>query len=155
MASWIVTTCAVSDAAELARNNMSAFWEDPTWRILWPKDMNRNYIVEQCTKRMPRNLLKDRATLRHQKAVDPATGKVMGYARWILPPDRSKDVDGNPVWAGAQVPDVSEDEKVRFEWSFREAWWEPRDDMDSLDDKNHRVMNRIRSEKPYICTFLP
>lgn len=88
MTYWIVTSCAVSDGADLARNNMSAFWEDPTWKLLWPKFMAKEFIIEQCSKRVPRNLLQERSTLRHQKAVDPETGALMGYARWVLPQGR-------------------------------------------------------------------
>lgn len=156
MTSWIVTRCAVGDAADLARNNMSAFWEDPTWKLLWPKDMTEEFIIEQCTKRVPRNLLRERVTLRHQKAIDPETGALMGYARWVLPESRTVKTSGEPEWAEAQVLDVGADEKEKIESSFQSAWWEPRGDMDALDDKNHVVMDRIRSEKPYICvSFRP
>lgn len=151
MAPWTVTSCTVSDAADLARNSMSAFWENPTWILVWPADFTREYIIEQCAKRMPGSLLRDRATLRHQKAVDPETGTVVGYARWILPPGRAVKQTGEPEWGEAQVPDVSVDEREGFERLFRTADWNTRDDMDELDDKNHVVMNRIRSEKPYIC----
>ncbi|KAK1765087.1 acyl-CoA N-acyltransferase [Phialemonium atrogriseum] len=150
MGPWTVTSCTVSDAADLARNNMSAFWEDPTWILLWPRDFTREYVIEQCAKRMPRSLLRDRATLRHQKAVDPETGAIVGYARWILPPGRAVKATGEAEWGEAQVPDVSVDEREGFERLFRTADWNTRDDMDALDDKNHVVMNRIRSEKPYI-----
>ncbi|KAE8140682.1 hypothetical protein BDV38DRAFT_279659 [Aspergillus pseudotamarii] len=53
MASWKIEPCSVADAPALAYNDMSAFWEDPTW------------ILE----------------VRHQNAVDPLTGELVGYAR--------------------------------------------------------------------------
>ncbi|KAE8142358.1 hypothetical protein BDV38DRAFT_278523 [Aspergillus pseudotamarii] len=129
---------------------MAAFWEDPNWVILWPKDMKREFIIEQSAKRQPRNLLRDREKVRHQKAVDPVTGAVVGYARWILPSGHYTTEDGSPAWAEAQVPDVSEGEKKRYQELAESAWWNPREDMDSLDDKNHVVMDRILAEKPFI-----
>ncbi|KAE8369830.1 acyl-CoA N-acyltransferase [Aspergillus caelatus] len=139
MTTWKIEPCSVKDAAALARNNMAAFWEDPNWITLWPKDMKREFIIEQSAKRQPRNLLRDREKVRHQKAVDP-----------ILPPGHRTAENGSPAWAEAQVPDVSEDEKKRYQELAESAWWSPREDMDSLDDKNHVVMDRILAEKPYI-----
>ncbi|KAE8315837.1 acyl-CoA N-acyltransferase [Aspergillus transmontanensis] len=150
MTTWKIEPCFVGDAAALARNNMAAFWEDPNWVILWPKDMKQEFIIEQSAKRQPRNLLHDREKVRHQKAVYPSTGAVVGYARWILPPEHCTGENGSPAWAEAQVPDVSEDEKKRYQELAESAWWSPREDMNSLDDKNHVVMDRIRAEKPYI-----
>ncbi|KAE8372210.1 acyl-CoA N-acyltransferase [Aspergillus bertholletiae] len=150
MATWKIEPCSVDDAAALAHNNMAAFWQDSNWIILWPKDMKQEFIIRQSTKRQPRNLLRDREKVRHQKAVDPATGAVVGYARWILPSGHFTAGDGSPAWVEAQVPDVSEDEKKRYQELAESAWWSPRQDMDSLDDKNHVVMDRILAEKPYI-----
>ncbi|KAI0005821.1 hypothetical protein F4779DRAFT_633168 [Xylariaceae sp. FL0662B] len=53
---------------------------------------------------MPRNLLRHRQTLRHQKAVDASSDAVVGYARWILPSARAVTAGGEPEWAEAQVP---------------------------------------------------
>lgn len=65
MTTWKIEPCFVGDAAALARNNMAAFWEDPNWVILWPKDMTQEFIIEQSAKRQPRNLLRDREKVRH------------------------------------------------------------------------------------------
>lgn len=150
MPTWKIEPCSVNDAAALARNNMAAFWEDPNWVILWPKDMKQEFIIEQSAKRQPRNLLRNRENIRHQKAVDPVTGAVVGYARWILPSTHGTAEDGSPAWVEAQVPAVSEDEEKRYQELAESAWWSPREDMGSLDDKNHDVMDRILAEKPYI-----
>lgn len=75
---------------------------------------------------------------------------MVGYARWILPPGHCIAEDGSPKWVEAQVPDVSEDEKKQYQELAESAWWSPREDMNSLDDKNHVVMDRIQAEKPYI-----
>jgi len=91
--------------------------------------------------------------MRHQKAVDPISGEVVGYARWVLPEGYcEKEEDGERVaeWKEAQVEDVSEEDRGRFEEMAREAWWEGRSDMDSLDDENNAVTKRITSEKAYI-----
>ncbi|KAI1074527.1 acyl-CoA N-acyltransferase [Whalleya microplaca] len=150
MAPWEIVPCTVADAGALARNNMGAYWEDPTWILLWTKDIKQEFLIEQCAKRMPRNLLRDRETLRHQKAVDASSGAVVGYARWILPSARTVTAGGEPEWAEAQVPDVGADEKKSFEHVASNAWWNPRDDMSGLDEKNLIVRNRILADKPYI-----
>ncbi|KAI1210763.1 acyl-CoA N-acyltransferase [Annulohypoxylon truncatum] len=150
MASWKIEGCTVADAPALARNNMSAFWEDPTWILLWPKEITREFLIKQGEKRYPRLLLRDREVTRHQKAVDPATGALVGYARWILPAGRSTAADGSPEWASAQAPDVGDDERRRFEELAESAWWNGRKEMRHIDDKNDVVMDRILSEKSYI-----
>ncbi|KAI0112714.1 acyl-CoA N-acyltransferase [Hypoxylon sp. NC0597] len=150
MTTWRIEGCTVADAAALAHNNMSAFWEDPTWILLWPKETTREFLIEQGAKRYPRLLLSDRETARHQKAVDPNTGAVVGYVRWILPPGYSTTNDGNPVWPEAQVPDVNDDERKQFDELAQSAWWNGRKEMKNIDDKNDVVMDRILAEKPYI-----
>ncbi|KAF7589819.1 hypothetical protein BBP40_003629 [Aspergillus hancockii] len=150
MTAWKIEPCAITDAAALARNNMAAFWEDPTWVIMWPKEITLEFLIEQSTKRQPRNLLRDREKLRHLKAVDPVTSAVVGYARWILPARHLAAEDGSPAWVEAQVPDVDEGERKWCEELAESAWWNPRGDMDELDDKNRVVMDRILSERPHI-----
>lgn len=150
MAGWKIEPCTVADGLALARNNMAAFWEDPTWILLWPSNITQEFLIEQSAKRQPRNLLRDREHTRHQKAVDSTTGAVVGYARWILPSSHSTAKDGGPEWEEAQVADVSDDERKRFEELAESAWWKGRNDMNGLDDKNYAVMNPILAEKPYI-----
>ncbi|KAI1454800.1 acyl-CoA N-acyltransferase [Annulohypoxylon moriforme] len=149
MTTWKIEGCTVADAAALAHNNMSAFWEDPTWILLWPKEITRDFLIKQGEKRYPRLLLREREVTRHQKAVDPATGALVGYARWILPAGRSTG-GGGPEWASAQVPDVGDDEKIQYEELAESAWWNGRKEMRHIDDKNDVVMDRILSEKSYI-----
>lgn len=111
MVAWEIRGCTVADAAALARNNISAFWDDPTWIQLWPEQVAQEFLIEQSTKRYPRNLLRDRATTRHQKTVNPVTGALVGYARWILPEGHSAAENGEPAWPEAQVPAVSGEEE--------------------------------------------
>lgn len=137
--SWKIQNCTVADATALAQNNIPAFWEDPSWRIVWPDDIKLEFLVEQSSKRQARNLLRSRETNRHQKAVDPVTGAVVGYARWILPPSHitAKDPNLGPEWVEAQVPAVSEEETAHFEELSNSAWWNMKSGMDHMDDKNH------------------
>ncbi|OIW25270.1 hypothetical protein CONLIGDRAFT_656928 [Coniochaeta ligniaria NRRL 30616] len=128
MAAWKIRGCTVADAPAIARNNMSAFWEDPTWILLWPE---HDFLIEQATKRYPRGLTRDRAVNRHQKAVDPVTA-------------------GNLLWPEAQVPAVSVEEEEEFRNLAESAWWEGRSGMSGLDDKNEVVMDRIMAERGYI-----
>ncbi|KJK68016.1 Acetyltransferase GNAT family protein [Aspergillus parasiticus SU-1] len=150
MTSWKTERCSIADAPALADNNMSAFWEDPTWILLWPKEIILDYLISQCAKRYPRSLLNSRKNTRHLKAVDPITGELVGYARWILPDTHLVAEDGTPQWGEAQIPDVSEEEKIRFQALEESAWWSGRSDMDSIDDLNDEVMHRILVQRPYM-----
>ena len=88
MERWRIKSCVLDDAPALARNNGGAFWSQPMWRIVWPKDMEEEFIIEQPVKCMPLRILKDRRAMRQQKAVDPDSGCLVGYARWELPSGR-------------------------------------------------------------------
>jgi hypothetical protein len=147
MSPYAIHHLTVQDAPALARNNMAAFWEDANWNILWPKGTTLPFLITQASNRYPRNLLKDRNILRHEKAVDPSTGALLGYARWKLP---VAEALRGECWTEAQVPDVSQSERNMFEKQASEAWWEPRSEMDSLDDENHRVKNRILGEGSFL-----
>ncbi|KAF6805603.1 acetyltransferase [Colletotrichum sojae] len=144
---WKILPCTLADAPALARNNMSAFWTDPNWRIMWP-DRTLDFIIAQCAERVPRNLLRDRVTLRHEKAVDPETGALVGYARWVLPAGLAAG-PGRAPWAEAQIPDVSAEESAAIEKKADAAWWEPVD-MEGSDDESIGIRNRILASKPYI-----
>lgn len=98
----------MADGDALAANNLPAFWADPHFRLNWP---NRalEYHVIQISKRYPNKLLTGRETKRHLKAVDPNTGRIVGYVRWILP----AGVDAS-VWPKGVTPAVSEDDEAFF-----------------------------------------
>jgi hypothetical protein len=84
--------------------------------------------------------------------VDPSTGAVVGYARWILPSGFAvgRDGEGGAGWTETQVEHVSEDDSKRFEELAESGWWNGGTGMSGIDDKNYVVMNRILKEKPYI-----
>jgi hypothetical protein len=148
MPNYKIEGCTASDAAALARNNMSAYWTDSTWRLNF-KNRTLDDIIEQCTKRVPMNLLSDRAQNRHQKVVDTETGAVLGYARWILP-DR---LTGE--WLGAQTPAVSAREEKEYQELHSSAVWIRREDgQPSLGKPLSDIMERLMSVKEYLGKYL-
>ena len=150
MPSWLISGCTTHDAAALAYNNISAFWTDPTWRLLWPETITLEYLIEQSSKRQARNLIRDREATRHLRATDPVTGALVGYARFVLPETCYLDDDATPPWPEAQVPDVSPSEKQVFDKHAQSAWWEGRKEISSIDDKNDDVLQRLLRQKSYI-----
>lgn len=150
MPDYVIQGCTVQDGADVARNNMSSFWEDQNWRIVW-KHSTLPRVIEACSARSPRNLLKDRALLRHFKAVDPDTGKFLGYARWKLPPGYHEDKDGNPTWPEGQTPDVTSEERAKIEEVADAADWNPDDEGDDLDAPITRRKIEYLARKEYLC----
>ncbi|KAJ9130903.1 hypothetical protein NKR23_g11968 [Pleurostoma richardsiae] len=143
MPTYKIEGCTVADAAALACNNMSAFWTDATWLLNW-EDQPLEYIIAQCTKRMPTVLTTDRAHRRHQKVIDAETGAVMGYARWILP-DR---LTGE--WLEAQTPAVSTIDEKAFMELFSSATWISRSDVNNLGKPLQVIMDRLMRGKEYL-----
>lgn len=149
MPDYVIQGCTVHDGADVARNNMSSFWEDQNWRIVW-KHSTLPRVIEACTARSPRNLLKDRALLRHFKAVDPNTGELLGYARWKLPPGYHKTEDGGPTWPEGQTPDVTPEERAKIEEVADAADWNPDDESDDLDAPITRRKIEYLARKEYL-----
>lgn len=128
MASYEISpNCTVADAKGIANCNVSAYWKETWWRLLWPEKTPES-VVEAIAARTPRNLLQMRGLRRHQKVKDAASGEIVGYARWVLP-DSHDD-----KWLEAQTPDVDDAAKAKFKSDFEGADYEPRDDMDEMDD---------------------
>lgn len=152
MPEYNITGCTVGDAADVARNNMSAFWEDPNWRYIW-NDTDLPSVIQQCTIRTPNNLIKDRDLLRHFKAVDPETGDFMGYIRWKLPVRYHKDKHGNPTWPEGQTPNVSAEDVKEIKANAEAAWWFTENENDRLDDQLRAIKNRILATKDYLGRY--
>ncbi|KAK0630337.1 acyl-CoA N-acyltransferase [Bombardia bombarda] len=151
MATWTIKGVTTDDAIAVALNNGRAFWHQPMWRMVWPKDITREYLIEQLTKRMPMRLLRDRDAFRHQKAVDNETGALLGYARWKFPESLvAAGKDGKVEWAEAQVPEVSADQEKAFKERQDSAWWKPSEEMNAVDTGAQEVKERILGEKEYI-----
>ena len=111
-----VQGCTVADADDMAINNMAAFFTDTTWVLNW-EGKSLETVTANAKMRAPWNLLKNRDTERHIKAIDPDTGRLLGYAKWTLP-ERCKG-----EWLGAQVPDVSKEDKLRYLETYGAADW--------------------------------
>ena len=95
------------------------------WILVWPSPFNLDTVIGKCKKRIGWNLVKDRDSERHLKAVDCASGGVLGYARWVLPVSLRKQ----DKWPVCQVPDVSDEEEVQLrgllevaDWTFATGW---------------------------------
>jgi hypothetical protein len=78
------------------------------------------------------------------ESVDPSTGVIVGYARWILPGPHSSS------WLEAQVSSIAEEDSRAFEASFKDADWSTRDDMGSFDDTLHKMMQKHTPKKAYM-----
>jgi hypothetical protein len=152
MPPYQITGCSIADGAALSHNNMSAFWQDPNWVLCWKHTTLEKHILE-AAKRFPRNLLNDREVLRHQKAVDPETGRVVGYARWILPVSHAKLEDGEPAWLEAQVPAVGEEEEAEIRRIAETADWKWLPGAEVLDIPVSRIKKELLEGKEYLRKF--
>jgi hypothetical protein len=143
----------VSDAIPLARNNCTAFWHQPYWRIMWPKDMQLPFMLAQVEKRITYTvILNDRDAMRHEKAVDDETGEIIGYCRWMLPEslvNKGKEA-GEVVWKERQVEEASEEARKKAQEEMATAWFEPREDMGELDGKIDEALARVSGDREYI-----
>ena len=108
--------CRPADASDIATVIMTAWNTNWHWRYRW-EDLSLETLIERSTKRFPWNLVTEREIKRHQKAVDVATGEVVGYARWLLPPELA---DKN-VWLEAQVAEPTLKDRELFERDFQES----------------------------------
>lgn len=143
----LVPNCTVDDAVGLANSNMTAFYGEPWWNMNWDKPLDA--IIESATARMPTNLLKERDVRRQQKVIDTATGQIVGYARWILPASHADS------WLDAQVPDVSEQDKARFQAAYEAVDWAIRPEVEGSDDLVVEQFHKHAPKGPYISKHYP
>lgn len=164
-----ITQVSVADGPILAAKNIPAFWADPHWRLEW-RHRSLDYHISQVALRYPRNLLRNRATTRHQKAVDTATGKILGYARWSIPASHAtitatattspettsedtspeKEGNGTPAWPEALVPAVSAEEEAEISRVADTAVWDPDFTSDPLLDGVREIQKEILGRKAYM-----
>jgi len=154
--SFTISQVTVADGPALAANNIPAFWADPHWRLEW-RHRTLDYHVSQVALRYPRTLLRNRATARHQKAVDAATGDILGYARWSLPESHAimiveSEGNGTPAWPEAVIPVVSEEEEEEINRVAATAAWDPDLTSDSLLDRMREIQEEIVARKVYMST---
>ncbi|KAK1673598.1 acetyltransferase [Colletotrichum godetiae] len=146
---FVITGCTVADSDELTRNNIPAFWADPHWHLAW-RHRTLDYHITEVAKRTPRNLISDRDTKRHQKAVDPVTGRIVGYARWILPASHAKIIGGAPAWPDAVVPSVSEEKEAEIRRVAATVHWDPNQESNELLIPIREAENEILTKKDYM-----
>ncbi|KAI9734775.1 MAG: hypothetical protein M1818_006762 [Claussenomyces sp. TS43310] len=149
MAPYTIAQCTIADSAALSRNNISAFWEDPHWLLEW-RHRTLEYHIAQVAKRTPRNLLNNRLAHRHQKAIDPETGRLLGYARWYLPPSHAINTDGTPAWPEAIVPAVGPEEETEIRRMADDTIWDPNCDADELLVPIREMKDEILARKTYM-----
>ncbi|KZL66174.1 GCN5-related N-acetyltransferase [Colletotrichum tofieldiae] len=146
---YIITHCTVADSDDLTRNNISAFWADPHWRLSW-RHRTLEYHISQVAKRTPRNLLSDPEAKRQQKAVDPATGRIVGFARWYLPASHMKKASGAPAWPNAIVPAVTLEEQAEIHRIAETTHWDPNEESDELLIPIREAKNEILRRQSYM-----
>jgi hypothetical protein len=149
MTSYVFSGCTIADGPAIARNNVAAFWEDPHFRLDWAHRTLEEHIDCQI-KRIPRTLLFKPTTKRNQKATDPETGRLLGYARWNLPPQYTTNADDTPVWPEAVVPAVSPEEEARLFQIADAALWNPRNEGEDLEVELRQVKKEILARKDYM-----
>lgn len=149
MPTHTIVPCTVADGPALVRNNIPAFWQDDNWRFPW----NHRTLEEQMAeseKRVARNLISAPETRRHQKAIDPETGRILGYARWELPESHATGVNGLPAWPEAVVPAVSPEEAAEFERLAETAVWNPNPALDGIEDEVGEEKKKVLAANSYI-----
>jgi GNAT superfamily N-acetyltransferase len=117
--------------------------------VIWP-GKTLEYVTAQSCRRWPYTLLMNRANRRHQKIVDVETGVVVGYARWTLPELDNNILDNDSVWPDAQVPAVTPDREQEAKADHEAADYDYDRSLDELDGPLDAIMDRLKSEKPYI-----
>lgn len=150
MVSIHIKGCTVEDADGLGNSNIRAYWEEPMWRILWPDNVTLDFMIQEMTKKLPMDLLKDADNSRHEMAVDGETGAVMGYIRWIFPDGVLNGQQPDEIkWKTAQVPRVSEEKFKELEKLDNSAWCESKS-LGALGNRLGEAHMRIMSKQSYI-----
>jgi hypothetical protein len=98
---------------------------------------------------MPDILLFKLQNKRHQKAINPETGHLLGYARWNLPPQYTTNAEGLPVWPEAVFPAVFPEEEARFLQIANDTIWDPRGE--DLEEELRQVKKEILARRDYMC----
>ncbi|KAF2663157.1 hypothetical protein BT63DRAFT_430591 [Microthyrium microscopicum] len=148
MPQYAVQPCTIDDGADIARVHVSAFWTEPAWKIIWP-NKTREYVTNECKKRMPFNIITDPIYRRQQKAVDTGTGRIVGYARWTLP--ELDGVEVGSLWPGAKAAEVSGERKQAAAEASASADWAYDGQVTSeLDKAVDQMKKELLSKKQYI-----
>lgn len=100
------------DATGCAETMMGAFYQEYHWRAMF-HDKPLQEIIDDAAERIPWNLVSFGPLKRYQKVVEKSSGKIVGYARWVLP----EDLEG--VWPEARTPVVDEETKKEREKNYQ------------------------------------
>lgn len=152
MPALAVVPCTTDDGPAIALNNISAFWTDPTWVLLWP-GKTLDSVVSQAVRRMAHTLLIDPVHRRHEKAIDIVSGAVVGYVRWSLTeagPQATAPWDPENLWTAARVPAVDEERRLEAEREFTAADWNYDHALDELDGPMLEIKDRLLKKKNYL-----
>jgi hypothetical protein len=150
MAQFEVQSCSYDDGRAIAEVQVSAFWTDPTWVIIWP-GKTLEYVIAQYARRIPHTLHSERAHRRHQKIVELETNKVVGYARWTLP--ELSGIDMEDFWPTARVPDVTKEKEVDSKAEYLAANFDFDRSLDELDRPLDEIMSGFLEQKKYAGKF--
>ncbi|RFU35456.1 hypothetical protein B7463_g846, partial [Scytalidium lignicola] len=161
MPPFTIHKCTIRNSEALARNNMSAFWTDSNWVLVWG-DRTLEDVIKQAALRTPFNLLTNRSHKRHQVAIDERTGEIVGYIRWILPDGMGlgmSDKEMGNIWSEAIVPEVSDQEKKEAEKLFQSADWIHRPppgqlDVGDIDIPVRAMENKLKKKKYLTLDYL-
>lgn len=91
---------------------MSAFYQEYHWRAMF-HDKPLQEIIDDAAERIPWNLVSFGPLRRYQKVVEKSSGKIVGYARWVLPDDLEA------AWPEFRTPEVDEETKKEREKNYR------------------------------------
>lgn len=144
--------CVPADSHSIATTTMSAWCADWHWFYRW-KDPSLEKLIAWYAEKFPRNLTTGRDTKRHQKLIEISTGEVVGYARWLLPPDLAKE----NVWKEAQAVEPTPEESELFEKKASIPLPKVRSD-EMLEFRSTPLVEadaRIMKNGPYLGTYFP
>ncbi|KAE9376254.1 hypothetical protein N431DRAFT_435666 [Stipitochalara longipes BDJ] len=144
----IITHCTIADGPAITINNLTANHGGAHSSLTWPH-RTLSYRITQVTARMPRTLLADPICNRSQKAVDPETGTLLGYARWYIPPSHAKNGEGM-AWEEAIVPRVSKEEEEEINRVAESVEWDPKPGNERMLEGVRDVKNEILGRRAFM-----
>lgn len=159
MPPFVIQPCTFADAYTVGSNNVKSFWTDITWRQTFA-GQTVDLVAHNGGVRGASNFLRDRAHRRHLKAVDSATGEIVGYARWLLPHAGCTGGDDDPchtIWPEARMPDVTEEERKEAEERSEKAAWKSLmegNTMPDIDGPIQEMLQRCRPRDTYMGSWI-
>lgn len=139
-----VTSVTIEDGKDIGQHNVRTMWTDSAWRLGWQFPLEE--VMRLGGMRGPANILRDRETKRHLKAVDEG-GQLVGYARFRFP-QVYKSQEWQDVWPETIVPDISKErrEQLGIDESFAatiEKWEGGNEDLPLVDQPVSTTNKRL------------